>query len=74
TPIALAAARAAWQQASARYRAALSTITSVADAQRVLAQADLEHAIARIEVLRALVLLARAGGDLSGVIALGRTR
>jgi len=64
TPVALAAARTAEQQARARYQSSLAPIVEVADAERVLAQADAADAIARIEVRRALLLLARAGGDL----------
>ena len=69
TPVALASARLSETQATARYRAALSSILEVADAQRVLAQAELEDALARLEVRRAILFLARASGDLGPFIA-----
>ncbi len=61
---ALASARAASDQAIARYKAGLSPLVDVADAERVLAQADQDAAMARLEVRRAQLLLARAAGDL----------
>lgn len=64
TPIALASARTAEAQAEARYRAALVSVLDVADAQRVLAQAEIEDALARLEARRALLYLTRANGDL----------
>lgn len=64
TPVALRSAQIAETQALARYRASLSSIVDVADAERVLAQAELEEALARLEVRRAILLLARASGDL----------
>jgi outer membrane protein TolC len=60
----LAAARAAEAQATARYRAGLATVVEVAEAQRLLAQAEIEDAVARLNVRRAELLLARAIGDL----------
>jgi outer membrane protein TolC len=64
TPIALKAALAAESQATARYRAGLATVVEVAEAQRLLAQAEIEDAVARLGVRRAELLLARAIGDL----------
>jgi outer membrane protein TolC len=61
---ALEAARATERQAAARYQAGLATTLDVADAQRVLAQAELEDVTARLEVRRAMLLLSRATGDL----------
>ena len=69
TPPALVSARAAETQATARYKAGLATEIEVADAQRLLAQAELEDALARIEVRRAALLLARAAGDLNPFLA-----
>ncbi|WP_169928026.1 TolC family protein [Labilithrix luteola] len=69
TPIALSAARAAEQQALARYRTTLAPIVDVADAERVLTQAEINDAIARIEVRRALLALARAAGDLGPLLS-----
>ncbi len=65
TPIALKAAEAAEAQATARYRAGLATVVEVAEAQRLLAQAEIEDGVARLNVRRAELLLARAVGDLS---------
>jgi len=64
TPMTLAAAQAAEQQASARYKTGLTSIVEVADADRVLSQAEMDDAVARLEVRRALLSLARASGDL----------
>ncbi|MCA1665210.1 MAG: TolC family protein, partial [Myxococcales bacterium] len=64
TPIALNAARAAESQAGARYRAGLATVVEVAEAQRLLAQAEIEDAVARLGIRRAELLLARSIGDL----------
>jgi outer membrane protein len=72
TPTALASARAAEQQALARYQSGLSPVVDVADAQRVLAQAEIDDAVARLEVRRALLLLARAAGDLGPFLAQSR--
>jgi outer membrane protein len=69
TPVALTAARAAEAQAVARYRAALVSVLDVADAQRVLALAEIEDALARLETRRALLYLARATGDLEPFFA-----
>ncbi len=60
----LASARAAEQQATARYQAGLSTAVEVAEAQRLLAQAEAEDALARLGVWRALLGLAAAQGSL----------
>jgi outer membrane protein TolC len=65
TPTELASARAAEEQAVARYKTGLSPVVDVADAERVRTQAEIDDAIARLEVRRALLLLARAGGDLT---------
>jgi outer membrane protein TolC len=64
TPVQLEAARAAEQQASARYRAELGTIVEVAEAQRLLTQAEIDDALARLNVWRALLGVAVAQGDL----------
>ena len=72
TPKALAAARAAEQQASARFKTGLTPVVDVADAQRVLTQAEIDDVIARLEVRRALLLLGRASGDLEPFFAQAR--
>jgi outer membrane protein TolC len=64
TPIEVSAADAAVQQATARYQSGLGTIVDVADAQRLLTQAQIDDALARLNVWRALLRVATASGDL----------
>ena len=73
TPAALASARVAQQQALARYQSGLAPVVDVADAQRVLAQAEIDDAVARLEVRRALLFLSRASGDLGPFLAQSRS-
>jgi outer membrane protein TolC len=68
TPIQLAAARTLEQQARARYDAGLADIIEVADAQRLLLQAEVSDAVARLGVWRALLSDAAARGDLSDLL------
>ena len=70
TPIQLEAARVAEQQATARYRAGLGNITEVAEAQRLLTQAEIDDSLARLGVWRALLGLAAVEGDLTPFLAL----
>jgi outer membrane protein len=72
TPAALASARSAEQQASARFKAGLAALVEVADSERLLTQTEIDDAIARLEVRRALLLLARASGDLGPFLAHAR--
>jgi outer membrane protein len=65
TPIQLEAARATEQQATARYKAGLGTIVEVAEAQRILTQAEIDDALARLSVWRAMLAVAVAEGDLA---------
>jgi len=65
TPIQLEAAKATEEQVRARYQAGLTTVVDVADAQRVLAQAEIEDSLARLRVWRALLAVAASQGDLS---------
>jgi outer membrane protein len=64
TPTAVIAAGAAERQATARYQAGLAPVVDVADAQRLLAQAEIEDAVARAQIWRGLLFVARAAGDL----------
>jgi len=64
TPTGVEAARAAEAQARARYQAGLGTITDVADAQRLLTQTEIDDALARLNIWRALLGVAAARGDL----------
>ena len=70
TPVQLEAARATEQQATARYKAGLGTIIEVAEAQRILTQAEIDDALARLAVWRALQNLAAAQGDLAPYLQL----
>ncbi|MBL8228980.1 MAG: TolC family protein [Bryobacterales bacterium] len=63
-PIQLQAARAVEQQATARYKAGLATIVEVADAQRVLAQAEIDESLANLNIWRAMLAVAASRGDL----------
>ena len=69
TPVQVAAARTATQQAQARYEAGLGAIDQVADAQRLLTQAEIDDALARLGVWRGLLGVAAAAGDIRPFIA-----
>lgn len=64
TPIELAAARTAETQSRARYAASLATLVEVADAEGLLAQAEMDDAAARLNVWHSLFGVAYAQGDL----------
>jgi outer membrane protein len=64
TPIQLEAARVTEEQVKARYQAGLATVVEVADADRLLAQAEIEDSLARLRVWRALLAVAASQGDL----------
>jgi len=64
TPVQVSAANAAVQQASARYESGLGNIVDVADAQRLLTQAEIDDALARLGVWRGLLGIAIAAGDI----------
>jgi outer membrane protein TolC len=64
-PAQLEAARAAEQQATARYQAGLGTLIELADAQRLLTQSDIDAALARLNVWRAMLAVSVAEGDLT---------
>jgi outer membrane protein TolC len=69
TPVQVAAARAATEQATARYRSGLGNIDEVAEAQRLLTQAEIDDALARLGVWRGLLGVAAAAGDLQPFLA-----
>lgn len=73
TPVQVAAARQSESQARARYEAGLASIVEVADAQSLLAQAEYQDAIARVEVWRALLAEAIAHGDTTSLVNLIRS-
>jgi outer membrane protein len=62
TPVQVAAARAATDQATARYQSGLGNIDEVAEAQRLLTQAEIDDALARLGVWRGLLGVGGAGG------------
>jgi len=70
TPAELDAARAAQQQAAARYKSGLGSIVEIADADRLLTQADIDNSLANLSVWRALLGVAAAHGDLQPFLQL----
>jgi outer membrane protein len=68
TPIEVSSARAAIQQATARYQAGLAPVDDVAQAQRLLVQAQIDDALAHLNVWRAMLQLAAARGDIQPVV------
>lgn len=69
TPKEVADARTGWEQANAQYRAGLATIVAVAEAQRLLAQAEIDDSLAKLAVWRALLQIQIAQGDISLFLA-----
>jgi len=69
TPIQVAAARAASEQAAARYQSGLGNIDEVAEAQRLLTQAEIDDALARLNTWRGLLAIATAAGDIQPFLA-----
>jgi outer membrane protein TolC len=70
TPQQLAAAQQGETQARARYQAGLANIVEIADAQSLLAAAEVEDQLARVDIWRALLAEAAANGDLSPFVNL----
>jgi outer membrane protein TolC len=64
TPAQISAARAALEQSRARYDTGLGAIDAVAEAQRLLAQAEIDDALARLSVWRGLLAVSVAAGDI----------
>lgn len=69
TPTQVSAAHAAAQQATARYESGLGNIDEVAEAQRLLTQAEIDDALARLNVWRGLLAIATAAGDIQPFLA-----
>jgi outer membrane protein TolC len=65
----VSAAQTAVQQATARYQSGLGIIDDVAEAQRLLTQAEIDDALARLNVWRGLLGIATAAGDLQPFLA-----
>jgi len=72
TPIQLEAARATEQQATARYKAGLTNIIEVAEAERILTQAEIDDALARLGAWRGLLGVAAASGDLQPFLEISK--
>jgi len=70
TPVELDASRQGAQQAAARFRAGLGTSVDVAEAQDLLAQAEMDDSLARLSIWRALAELAAANGDLTPFLSI----
>ena len=68
TPIELKAAQMAFDQAKARYEVGLTPIDDLAQAQRLLVEAEVDDSIARLNVWRALLQLDIARGDLQSFL------
>src|SRR5262249_31873425 len=69
TPVEREAATAGESQARARYQNGLASVTEVAEAQHLLAQAEADDAVARLGGWRALLASAQAHGDLGPFMA-----
>lgn len=69
TPVELEAAKSLVTQSEARYRAGLGTVVEVADAQRLLRQAEVDDALARLGVWRALLAVAATQGQIDEFLA-----
>lgn len=74
TPVELDAARLGEAQAAARYKSALAPIVEVAEAQRLLLQAEIDDNLARLSVWRAMLGEALAQGDLQPFMEVARKR
>jgi outer membrane protein TolC len=69
TPVQVSSARTAVQQATARYDAGLANIDELAEAQRLLTQAEIDDVLARLSVWRGLLQIATAAGDIQPFVA-----
>jgi outer membrane protein len=64
TPVELMAARQSETQSRSRYESGLATLTEVAEAESLLAQAEIEDSIARLNIWHGLFAVASAQGNL----------
>jgi outer membrane protein len=69
TPVQVSAARTTVERATARYQSGLGNIDEVAEAQRLLAQSEIDDALARLGVWRGLLAIATAAGDIQPFLA-----
>jgi outer membrane protein len=70
TPLQLKAAKESYDRSLGRYTSGLAVLTEVAEAQRLLAQSEIDDALARLSVWRALAAHARVSGDLAPFLKL----
>lgn len=73
TPIQLQAARLTESQAAAQFKAGLATVVEVSEAQRLVVQAAVDDARARLGVWKALLALSGVQGELSQFLQLVRS-
>ena len=64
TPAQVNAASETLTRSKVRYEYGLTNITEVAEAQRLLAQAEIDESVARLGVWRALLVAAKLQGEL----------
>jgi outer membrane protein len=70
TPKFVEAARQTEIQSRERYKVGLNTVVDVAEAQRLLVEAEVDNAVAQVNVWRAELALAGAAGDLKPFVQL----
>src|SRR5258706_11911700 len=68
TPVQVKAAHDSVEQATARYKAGLGTLIEVAEAQRLLTQTEMDDALAKLNIWRAMLGIAAAQGDLKPLL------
>jgi len=68
TPVEVRSAHMAFDQAKARYQAGLVPIDDLAQAQRLVVQAEIDDSLARLNVWRALLQLDAARGDVQSFL------
>jgi outer membrane protein TolC len=73
SPVELAAAQQTETQARARYQSGLTNLVEVAEAEGLLAQAERDDAVARINVWRAMFTVAVAQGNLQPFLEILRS-
>jgi outer membrane protein TolC len=69
TPVQVSSARAAAEQATARYQSGLGNIAEVVEAQRLLTGAQIDDALVRLSIWRSLLAIAAVAGDLQPFLA-----
>jgi outer membrane protein TolC len=69
TPKEVADAQTGFNQANARYRAGLTNIVEIAEAQRLLAQAEIDDSLAKLAIWRALLENAIMQGDITSFLS-----